>query len=148
MKRKFGFRVIFALAVITTIGLYSFSLKSNYEYDPELLMEPETLVKILKNPKAVKPQVLNVGPMENIKGSKPMGSANTPEGMEKFKAHIDKLPLDASIVIYCGCCKLGNCPNINAPVIYMDARGYTNYKILNIKEDLTVDWIDKGYPMN
>lgn len=148
MKRTFGFTLIFALAVIGTIGLYSFSLKSNYEYDPEILMETEYLVRVLKSTKAAKPHIFNVGPMENIKGAKAMGSANTPEGMEKFKEHVDKLPLDASIVIYCGCCKLENCPNVNAPVIYMEARGYTNFKILNIKDDLATDWIDKGYPMN
>ncbi|MGH9583752.1 MAG: rhodanese-like domain-containing protein, partial [Bryobacteraceae bacterium] len=40
------------------------------------------------------------------------GPASKPEGLAKLDAAVKDLPKSASIVIYCGCCPMGKCPNI------------------------------------
>jgi len=127
-------------------SLFSFVNQTD-PFDADQLMDPAALAARLKDPKAKKPVILNVGPMDLIRNAKDMGIGSTQEGMETFKAYVDKLPLHQEIVIYCGCCKLGNCPNIKKTDLYLEMRGYTNHKILNIPTSLDDDWVKKGYPM-
>lgn len=141
-------RVIFTVTLLSTIifGLFSFTFQDD-PWEPYQLLDPAQLAKVLKDPKAKKPEILNVGPMEKIKLAKDMGVCSTEEGIQTFKAHVDKLPIEREIVIYCGCCKLQNCPNIKKTMLYLNARGYTNAKLLNIPTSLDDDWVKKGYPM-
>ncbi len=136
---------LIALAV-AAFSLFSFVLQ-NDPWDASQLIEPAVLAKKLNDPKAAKPVILNVGPMEKIKYAKDMGAGASQKGIEAFKAYVDKLPLQQEIVVYCGCCKLVNCPNIKNTMLYLETRGYTNFKLLNIPTSLEDDWIKKGYPM-
>jgi hypothetical protein len=146
MMKKFN--TLFAVFSVFIVGFAFFSfIQQDYPWDESQLLDPAKLVQTLNDPKARKPEILNVGPMERIKGSKDMGVGSTQEGIEKFKDYVDNLPLDREIVIYCGCCKLHNCPNIKKTFLYLEARGYTNHKLLNLQTGLEEDWIKKGYPM-
>jgi len=146
MKRKNSIRIIFTLCILPLI-FFAFTTQDN-PWQKEQLLEPNTLVSILNNPKAKKPIILNVGPTELIKSAKSMGICSTQEGIEQFKNYVDKLPLNQDLVIYCGCCKLATCPNIKKTMLYLQLRGYTNYKLLDLPTSLEVDWIKKGYPMD
>jgi thiosulfate/3-mercaptopyruvate sulfurtransferase len=129
-----------------SFSFFSFVFQTD-PYEADQLMDPAALAKRLNDPKAQKPIILNVGPMDMIKNAREIGIGSTPEGMEAFKNFVDKLPLQQEIVIYCGCCKLGTCPNIQKANLYLETRGYTRHKILNIPTSLDDDWIKKGYPM-
>lgn len=146
MKKTFKGYLVLVLLITSAFSFFAFNLQDE-PWDESQLMQPEELAKVLKDPKARKPVVLNVGPMDKIKTAKDMGIGSTQEGIEKFKSYVDKLPLQQEIVIYCGCCKLHHCPNIKKTFLYLEARGYTNHKLLNLQTSLDEDWVKKGFPM-
>jgi hypothetical protein len=111
------------------------------------LLEPFVLAKTLENPSSEKLYLFNIGPVEDIKGCIHIGSAQDPANLEKFKAELQKLPKDATIVIYCGCCPFSHCPNVRPAFDLMNTMGFTQHKLLNLSENLKTDWIDKGYPI-
>jgi rhodanese-related sulfurtransferase len=119
----------------------------SFTYPAEKLLEPAKLAEIIKDPKAPKPMIINVGPTPLIKGAKFVGAAEDPANKERLKTMVKDLPKSKDIVLYCGCCKLEDCWNIHEASKIMASMGFTNYKILNMPEDFTVDWHTKGYPM-
>ena len=131
----------FLLLFLVGILLLSFS------YPTEKLMDPAKLAAIIKNPSTPKPLLINVGPTPLIKGAKYIGAAEDPTNKERLKAMVKDLPKNKDIVIYCGCCKLEDCWNIHEADKILSGMGFTNFKILNMPEDFTVDWHQKGYPM-
>jgi len=118
-----------------------------FSYPSEKLIAPAKLAEVIKDPKATKPVILNVGPTPLIKGAKYIGAAEDPTNKERLRATVKDLPKNKEIVLYCGCCKLEDCWNIHEADKIMSSMGFTNYKILNMPEDFTVDWYNKGYPM-
>jgi hypothetical protein len=52
-----------------------------------------------------------------------------------------------SIVIYCGCCPWGKCPNIRAAYRQLNSLGFTHVKALYIATNFGTDWASKGYPV-
>ncbi|MFT3945378.1 MAG: hypothetical protein QM763_00275 [Agriterribacter sp.] len=52
------------------------------------------------------------------------------------------------IIVYCGCCPYKNCPNIRPAYAILNTLGFTNFKLLDLPQNLKVDWIDRGYPMS
>ncbi|HVD98455.1 MAG TPA: hypothetical protein VNB90_09655 [Cytophagaceae bacterium] len=118
-----------------------------FSYPSEKLIAPAKLAEVIKDPKATKPVILNVGPTPLIKGANYIGAAEDPTNKERLRATVKDLPKNKEIVLYCGCCKLEDCWNIHEADKIMSSMGFTNYKILNMPEDFTVDWYNKGYPM-
>ena len=110
------------------------------------LMEPATLAKILNDPNASQPLILCVGPKSVIKKSIDTGPAG--ESLDQLKTELSKLPKDASIVIYCGCCPFSRCPNVRPAFSLLNEMGFKNQKLLDLSHNIKVDWIDKGYPVN
>ena len=64
-----------------------------------------------------------------------------------LKAAVDKLPRDREIVIYCGCCPWDHCPNVKPAMELLKQMGFTKAKALYVPDNLKVDWIDRGYPV-
>ncbi len=126
----------------------SFVLLSDTPWTQEQVMQPEELAKILKDPKAKKPVILNTGTMRNIKTALLYGPVSDPKGFETFKTEAVKIPKEKEVVIYCGCCKMNHCPNIAPAFDFLKSKGYKNIKVLNLQEDLVFDWVNKGYPMD
>ena len=81
------------------------------------LMAPADLAAVINNPNSKKPMIICVGPGALIKGSLDMGQVHEKENLEKLKAQLSRLPRDANIVIYCGCCPFEHCPNISPAFI-------------------------------
>ena len=129
------------------VGLLAIALIVSFSYPVEKLLAPAKLAEIIKDPKATKPLLLNVGPTPLIKGAKYIGAAEDPTNKERLKATIKDLPKNKEIVLYCGCCKLEDCWNIHEADKIMTSMGFTNFKIPNMPEDFSVDWHQKGYPM-
>ncbi|HEY0029660.1 MAG TPA: rhodanese-like domain-containing protein [Bacteroidia bacterium] len=113
----------------------------------EQLLQPQELANKLNNPKAVKPVVFNVGPVDQIKTAINTGAVNTEEGFSKFKSQVSKVTKDKEVVVYCGCCTSDNCPNIRPAIKYLNENGYKNARVLNIPTGIKEDWVQKGFPL-
>ncbi|MEI6682079.1 MAG: rhodanese-like domain-containing protein [Bacteroidota bacterium] len=112
------------------------------------LMAPDALASLLSNPKAAKPVIYNVGPLANIKGAINIGSMTNKTNLDKLGKSLAGIAKERMVVIYCGCCPFRNCPNIRPAFNLLKERGFTNSKLLNLKQNLKVDWTDFGYPMD
>lgn len=117
---------------------------------PADLISPADLAARLKS--AGKPAIVYVGfPVlyrsNHIPGALFAGPASKPEGLEALKQAVAKLPKNAEIVIYCGCCPWSHCPNVRPAFRALRDLGYTRVKVLEIPTNLATDWIDKGYPV-
>jgi hypothetical protein len=111
------------------------------------LIEPSLLMSMLKNPKAKKPPIYNIGFVSNIPGSENIGAARDKNGLVKLKNVVKNIPKDRLLVIYCGCCPFENCPNVRPAYQLLQQMGFKQTKILNLPTSLKADWIDKGYPV-
>jgi len=137
------------VGVTLFIALLGFSKSNNSDpWLPKQLMEPSELARIINNPKMEKPYIFSVGPGAVIKGSIDIGMVSKSENMAKFKEQLSKLPKNAPIVIYCGCCPFEHCPNIRPAFALLNEMKFINHKLLNLSTNIKVDWINKGYPVS
>lgn len=147
-KSKIIFISLFAIAFIATAFQSVTIQKKSEPWTQQQLLEPVVLVKILKNPKSAQPIIYCIGPEAIIKNSIQIGSAQEKNSLMKFKQQLSKLPKDANIVIYCGCCPFDVCPNIRPAFSLLNEMKFKHYKLLNLPHNIKVDWIDHGYPVN
>lgn len=110
------------------------------------LMEPATLAKALTTGKNV-PIIISIGPGALIDGSVAIGPVNADSTLQQFKTHLQSIPKDKELVVYCGCCPFENCPNVRPAVAALQHLKFTRYKLLNLTNNIKTDWIDKGYPI-
>jgi thiosulfate/3-mercaptopyruvate sulfurtransferase len=110
------------------------------------LLAPADLAATISDPKAKKPVIICVGPGALIKGSLDMGPAKEKENLEKLKGVLSKLPKNADIVIYCGCCPFEHCPNIRPAFTLLNEMKFTNPHLLDLEHNIKTDWVAKGYP--
>ena len=92
--------------------------------------------------------VLSIGPDAIIKGSAAIGPTSEKENLEKLRQYLSDVPKNKEVVIYCGCCPFDRCPNIRPAFKVLDDMDFKNGKLLDIPQNIKVDWLDKGYPMN
>lgn len=121
---------------------------SNEPWTEKQLMSPAELVKIVSDSSAKKPYLYSIGPGGGIPFSIEIGDTKENENLEKLKMRVNKLPKDVNIVIYCGCCPFDKCPNIRPAFKLLNEMKFTNHKLLNLSQNLKVNWIDKGYPIS
>lgn len=115
------------------------------------LIQPEDLAKILQTPKAEKPLLIHVGfhvlyVQGHIPGSEYIGPASDSAALQKLRTHVQSLPRNKFIVIYCGCCPWNHCPNLKPADDALHAMGFTNVKALYMADNIVTNWRDKGYP--
>lgn len=116
--------------------------------DPSRYLEPAELVKLLPQ----KPLILNVGPQvlyaqAHIPGAEYIGMTSQSAGIASLRAHVQKTPKSKFIVLYCGCCPWTHCPNIAPAYNELKSLGFTNVKVLYIAQNIGIDWVSKGYPV-
>lgn len=112
------------------------------------LIEPAALANIIDQATGQKPTIFNIGPLADIKGALNIGSTANKAGLDKLRKSLAGVPKDKMVVIYCGCCPFRSCPNIRPAFNLLKELGYKNPKLLNLKQNLKVDWTDYGYPLN
>lgn len=147
MKTVQPFRLLFAALLMLPFSLFV-NAQSSDPWSSRDLLEPEALAGILNNAKGQKPVIINIGPLANIKGAVTIGAMTSPANVEKLSKALASVPKDKMVVIYCGCCPFRNCPNIRPAFNMLKEKGYKNPKLLNLKQNLKVDWTDHGYPMD
>ena len=116
-------------------------------------LTPEELVaKLNLKVKSPKPLLFQVGShmlyvQAHIPGSDYIGAGNTPEGIQHLQQRVSRLPKNAFIVLYCGCCPWSHCPNLNPAYEVLHQLGFTNVRVLYMANNFGADWVDKGYPI-
>jgi thiosulfate/3-mercaptopyruvate sulfurtransferase len=118
------------------------------------LINPEDLVKLLQTSGKgnAKPLMIQVGShvlfaQAHIAGSEYIGPASSENGLQQLRKRVEPLPRDKFIVLYCGCCPWGHCPNVKPADDALHAMGFTNVKVLYISNNFGTDWVEKGYPV-
>ena len=115
------------------------------------LIEPAALAATLKDGASPKPLLLQVGfralyLQAHIPGSLYAGPGNDEAGLALLRGRVEKLPKDAPIVIYCGCCPWSRCPNMAAAYDELQRLGYTRVRALHIADNFGTNWVDLGFP--
>lgn len=151
------------LVIFCLIGLLVFSCSrkstttSKQEpWSQSQLMEPAALANTLVNKPEDAPLIFAVSPdgMYNlpegggIKGAVVIGPVEEEIYLDQLREKVINLDRDEEIVIYCGCCPFGQCPNIRPAFQLLNELRFTNHKLLNMPHNIQEDWISKGYPMN
>jgi hypothetical protein len=143
----------FISSLVTTgfilMGQFCNAQQTNQDpWKPDQLLTPADLAGTINNKNALQPVIYSIGPSAYIKGSIDIGNTKEKENLDKFKEQVSKLPKNAAIVIYCGCCPFEHCPNIRPAFNLLTKMNFTNYKLLNLEHNIKIDWINKGYPRN
>jgi len=147
MKTKI---LIFVFFTVATSAFASCQFSSQAQNDPwtqQQLLDPAVLAKVLINSKSPQPIIFSIGMQAIIKGSIDIGPVMAKENLDLLKQKLDKLPKNSNIVVYCGCCPFSRCPNVRPAMALLKSMQFTNYQLLNLPQNVKVDWIDKGYPM-
>ena len=121
--------------------------QSDNPWTDKQLKDPAVLAAAIADPKAPRPVIFNIGPVQQIKGAIAIAPANKPDNLEKLKQQLAKLPKDKEVIIYCGCCPYSRCPNVRPAFELLKKLKFTNAKLLNLPSNLNDDWISKGYPL-
>lgn len=114
------------------------------------LMQAADLASTLKANKNV-PVILQVGSRmffdeAHIPGSQYAGPGSQASGLQLLDRAVAGFPKDKQIVLYCGCCPWGRCPNVGPAFRHMQELGFTNVKVLYLPNNFGDDWVSKGYP--
>lgn len=151
-KSNFGVRVVASLLTLAGIALFAPVANGQASAIPSArLMQPEELVKILQG-SGEKPLMIQVGShvlyaQAHIPGSEYIGPAASEAGLRQLRKRVESLPKNKSIILYCGCCPWGHCPNVKPAYDALTAMGFTNFKVLYIADNFGANWADKGYPV-
>jgi len=147
--RKVKYILLSSLLALSLLGFIKIRERNRYASEPwtdSQLMAPAELAQKLKQGSTNKPLVYSVGPGALILGSVDMGPAHEKENLEKFRKALEKLPVNAQVIIYCGCCPFERCPNIRPAFSLLVEMKFTNARLLNLEHNIRTDWVDKGYP--
>ena len=147
MKTKILIFLFFAVATSLFATKEVSAQGQSDPWTPQQLLAPADLAKVLNNPKSPQPLVFSIGMQAVIKGSVDIGPVMVPDNLNTLKQKLGKLQKNAQIVVYCGCCPFSRCPNVRPAMALLKDMRFTNYKLLNLPQNVKVDWIDKGYPM-
>ena len=136
--------LLFVLFGSITAALFA---QSGEPWTSKDLIEPLALTSMLNNTKGPQPVIYNVGPLADIKGAINMGSTRDNANLAKLRKVLSGVAKDKMVVIYCGCCPFRNCPNIRPAYNLLKEMCFQNAKLLNLPQNLKVNWTDWGYPM-
>ena len=120
--------------------------QSNPEnWTSDQLIQPAALAQTIQSNKNI-PLIYCVGPGVVIPHSIDIGMTKDEKNVQKLKDSLNKVPRNANIVIYCGCCPFEHCPNVRPAISLLKEMKFTNYHLLNLPHNIKTDWISKGYP--
>jgi thiosulfate/3-mercaptopyruvate sulfurtransferase len=113
-------------------------------------VQPAAMSKLLKAAGTDRPLMLQVGShvmfaQAHIPDSVYAGPGSQPAGLQMLEKKTASTPKDKLIVIYCGCCPWGRCPNVGPAFKRLHDLGFTNVKVLYIANNFGDDWVAHGY---
>jgi thiosulfate/3-mercaptopyruvate sulfurtransferase len=122
-------------------------------WTPAEVIEPSRLAdELAQATGSVRATVLYVGftPLfegGHISGAVFHGTASSAQGMADLKKWAAAQPRTANVVIYCGCCPFGFCPNIRPAFVALHGMGFEHLRVLVMPNSFATDWVEKGYPV-
>jgi hypothetical protein len=140
--------IFLMLVIIIVFNNYSFAQDKKEPWLESQLMQPSDLAKIILDKDSKQPVIFSIGYDAFIKGSIVIGAATKQTNLDKLQKELSKLSTEDSVIIYCGCCPFENCPNIRPAFQLLNKLKFVNAKLLNLPDNIKVDWINKGYPIN
>jgi hypothetical protein len=151
----FFFSLALCSFVLSSIDLNNSSLiekvpvNSTDPWTENEIIKPEKLAEELKA--GQKPMLIQIGfkmlyDQSHIPNSVYAGPAIKENGIEYLKEVLKNVDRNKSIVLYCGCCKWVDCPNIRPAFKAVKEMGFKNAKLLYLKNTFMIDWVNKGYP--
>lgn len=116
------------------------------------LIQSADLNKLLKAPAATRPLILQVGSkvmfdQAHIPGSEYAGPGSRPEGLSVLSERVKSLAKNKAIVLYCGCCPWGRCPNVGNAWKLLHDQGFTNVKVVYMADNFGANWVSLGFPV-
>ena len=140
---------MFKSVVLFLLAGLCWSQMSSRPWAKSEVVEPAALVPELKSAKP--PFVLSTAfpalyRNRHIVGAVNAGPGVRPKGIALLKQAVAKLPKDADIVIYCGCCPMEHCPNLSPAYRALKEMGYEHVRVLNIPTNMHADWYSRNYP--
>lgn len=147
--KKGSIAVTVAVLVLAGSAVYALQASS---IPASRLINPDELLKILQSSTGEKPLMIQVGShvlyeQAHIPGSEYIGPGSGGVGLQQLRTRVEALPRKKFIVLYCGCCPWGHCPNVKPADDTLHALGFTNVKVLYIPDNFGANWVDKGYPV-
>jgi thiosulfate/3-mercaptopyruvate sulfurtransferase len=140
-------KYLMILMAVLSFTITAYSQNQTEPWTAAQLMQPEKLAVILNDSTATQPLIINVGPVNSIKGAIKIGPAKEKENLNELKKLLSKEDKNKLVVIYCGCCPFKDCPNIRPAFLLLTQIKFENAKLLNLPHNLKVDWINHDYPM-
>lgn len=115
------------------------------------LIQPAELQKILQEGHSI-PKIICVGfpvlyRQKHIPDAVFAGPTSKPEGISTLQKAVRQTAQRDPIVIYCGCCPMVRCPNIQPAFDVLAKLGCKNVRVLNLPTNFHTDWVGKGYPV-
>jgi len=143
--------IVAAPAVPTSRPLQGKTMAPSPIPDADLL-STQDLAKILQSPQRERPLLIYVGfrlpyTQAHIPGSLFFGPAADAAVVQQLQKHMEALPRNRFIVVYCGCCPWSRCPNVKPAYETLRNLGFKKLKVLYIPDKLGTDWVNKGYPV-
>ena len=140
------------LASIVCATLVSGPAAPGVEAAQPATISPGELATVLKGPAVERPLVIQVGfkimfQQAHIPGAEYVGPGADAAAIEQLRKRVSSLHHDAFIVLYCGCCPWGKCPNVQPAAALLRSMGFTNVKLLHLANNFGADWAEKGYPV-
>ena len=116
------------------------------------LIPPAELNTLLAQKPANPPLILQVGSkmmyaQAHIPSAEYIGAGSQSSGINALNGRVASLKKSAPIILYCGCCPWGRCPNVGPAYAALAAAGFTNVIVLYLENDFGTDWAGKGYPV-
>lgn len=133
------------IVVASAFASQTLTAQNPVNWTSNQLMQPVQLAQMMQSNKPL-PVIYSVGPGAVIPHSVDIGSVKEKDNLNEFKNQLGKLPKDAAIVVYCGCCPYEHCPNVRPAVAALKEMKFTNFKLLNLEHNVKTDWLDKGFP--
>ena len=153
------FAVAFGSMLATALCTFTPSLRTvlaatpgaNDPWTAAEVVQPAELAREIAEKKPTSPTVLYVGfrPLFNgghIPGAVFHGAGSTDAGMAELKKWAATLPKSTNLVIYCGCCPFGKCPNVGPAFSALHEMGFSHLRVLALPDNFNDDWIEKGFP--
>jgi hypothetical protein len=114
-------------------------------------MQPAELAHLLKPGGAQQPVIFQVGSLvmfqqAHIPNAKFAGPGSQSSGLAQLRKLSAPLAKTQLIVIYCGCCPWGRCPNMGTAYKALHDLGFRNVKALYLASNFGDDWVAKGFP--
>lgn len=127
---------------------FSIAQQKSEPWTQNQLMKTEDLASKINLSQTEDMIILSIGPDALIKGSVDIGPARDSENLDKLRAYLKDVSRDKEVVIYCGCCPFDRCPNIRPAFTVLTEMGFKEPRLLDIPQNIRVDWLSHGYPIH